>query len=86
MALGLGDGSEIRTPMAITVIAGLSFSTLLTLIVIPTIYAGVDRIFGGKRREAPADALEREIAALDHAMLAPEAALLATKTEGEAGV
>ena len=43
MALGLGDGAEIRTPMAIKVIAGLGFSTLITLIVIPTLYAGVDR-------------------------------------------
>jgi HAE1 family hydrophobic/amphiphilic exporter-1 len=39
MALGLGEGAEIRTPMAITVIAGLVSSTVLTLIVIPTVYA-----------------------------------------------
>ncbi|MEJ2635975.1 MAG: efflux RND transporter permease subunit [Calditrichia bacterium] len=39
MALGLGDGAEIRTPMAITVIAGLISATLLTLVVIPTVYA-----------------------------------------------
>ncbi len=39
MALGLGDGAEIRTPMAITVIAGLISSTVLTLVVIPTFYA-----------------------------------------------
>ena len=38
MALGLGDGAEIRTPMAITVIVGLLVSTLLTLVVIPTVY------------------------------------------------
>jgi HAE1 family hydrophobic/amphiphilic exporter-1 len=38
MALGLGDGAEIRTPMALTVIFGLTSSTLLTLIVIPTLY------------------------------------------------
>ncbi|MEZ4450179.1 MAG: efflux RND transporter permease subunit [Nannocystaceae bacterium] len=76
MALGLGDGSEIRTPMAITVIAGLSFSTVLTLVVIPTIYAGVDALLGGRRREPPADALEREIAALRPEQLAPEAASL----------
>ena len=43
MALGLGEGAEIRTPMALTVIAGLISSTLLTLIVIPTVYAAVDR-------------------------------------------
>ncbi len=39
MALGLGEGAEIRTPMAITVIAGLISATVLTLVVIPTVYA-----------------------------------------------
>jgi multidrug efflux pump subunit AcrB len=38
MALGIGEGAEIRTPMAITVIVGLSAATLLTLVVIPTLY------------------------------------------------
>ena len=38
MALGLGDGAEIRTPMAVSVICGLLTSTFLTLLVIPTIY------------------------------------------------
>lgn len=70
MAIGLGDGAEIRQPMAITVIAGLSFSTVLTLVVIPTIYAGLDRLFG-RRREAPARALERELMALDTELLGP---------------
>jgi HAE1 family hydrophobic/amphiphilic exporter-1 len=43
MALGLGEGAEIRTPMAITVIFGLISSTALTLVVIPTVYMLVDR-------------------------------------------
>ncbi|WP_339087572.1 efflux RND transporter permease subunit [Shewanella chilikensis] len=43
MAIGLGDGSEVRAPMAITVIFGLSLSTLLTLVVIPVLYALFDR-------------------------------------------
>ncbi len=43
LALGLGEGAEIRTPLAITVIAGLIASTFLTLIVIPVIYSLVDR-------------------------------------------
>ncbi len=38
MALGVGEGSELRTPMAITVISGLLCSTLLTLIVLPVLY------------------------------------------------
>jgi HAE1 family hydrophobic/amphiphilic exporter-1 len=43
MAVGIGDGAEIRTPMAITVIFGLLFSTLLTLYFIPVIYSLFDR-------------------------------------------
>jgi hydrophobic/amphiphilic exporter-1 (mainly G- bacteria), HAE1 family len=43
LATGLGDGAEIRQPMAITVIFGLSISTALTLIVIPVLYAVLDR-------------------------------------------
>ena len=43
MAIGFGEGSEVRTPMAITVIGGLLVSTLLTLIVIPVVYSLMDR-------------------------------------------
>lgn len=43
MAIGLGEGAELRTPMAITVIGGLLIGTLLTLIVIPTVYDVVVR-------------------------------------------
>jgi HAE1 family hydrophobic/amphiphilic exporter-1 len=43
MALGLGEGSEMRTPMAVTVIGGLLTSTLLTLVVIPVMYSLLDR-------------------------------------------
>ncbi|MEE8344438.1 MAG: efflux RND transporter permease subunit [Woeseiaceae bacterium] len=43
MAIGFGEGAEVRTPMAITVIGGLLVSTLLTLIVIPVVYSVLDR-------------------------------------------
>ena len=43
LALGFGDGAELRAPMGITVIGGLLFSTLLTLVVIPVMYAIMDR-------------------------------------------
>ena len=43
MGLGLGSGAEMRTPLAITVIGGLLFSTLLTLIIIPVLYGTVHR-------------------------------------------
>lgn len=43
MSLGFGEGAEIRAPMAVTVMSGLTFSTLLTLLVIPVVYEAVDR-------------------------------------------
>jgi len=38
MAIGGGQGSEMWSPMAIAVIGGLTISTVLTLILIPTLY------------------------------------------------
>jgi len=43
MALGIGEGAELRTPMALTVIGGMITSTLLTLLVVPAVYAILDR-------------------------------------------
>ena len=43
MAIGLGEGSELRSPMALAVIGGLLSSTALTLVVIPVVYRLVDR-------------------------------------------
>jgi HAE1 family hydrophobic/amphiphilic exporter-1 len=51
MALGLGEGSEMRTPMAVTVIGGLLTSTFLTLLVVPVMYSLLDR-----RKDAALDA------------------------------
>jgi hydrophobic/amphiphilic exporter-1 (mainly G- bacteria), HAE1 family len=43
MALGLGEGAELRAPLAVTVIGGLAAATVLTLIVIPVVYSLLDR-------------------------------------------
>ncbi len=43
MAVGFGEGAEVRAPMAITVIGGLLVSTFLTLVVIPVVYSMMDR-------------------------------------------
>ncbi|MCB9680778.1 MAG: efflux RND transporter permease subunit [Alphaproteobacteria bacterium] len=47
LAFGFGAGAEVQKPLAVTVIGGLSCSTLLTLVVIPAVYAivtsGADR-------------------------------------------
>jgi len=47
-ALGIGPGSEIRTPMAIAVIGGLIVATMLSLIVVPSFYV----IAEGKRKKS----------------------------------
>jgi len=41
LALGIGEGSEIQQPLALTIITGLLSSTILTLIIIPIIYLQV---------------------------------------------
>lgn len=43
MAIGIGEGSEMLQPMAITAIGGLVYATILTLIVVPVIYAIFNR-------------------------------------------
>jgi len=47
MLVATGEGSEMRKPMAITIISGLSLSTLLTLVIIPMVYY----MFGGKDKK-----------------------------------
>jgi len=46
-AFQLGEGSEIRAPLAATVVGGVIASTLLTLVVVPTMYTILD---GMRRR------------------------------------
>jgi len=52
LALIPGEGSELRVPLAVPVIGGLLFSTLLTLVVIPTLYRLVEA--PGERRRVEA--------------------------------
>ena len=62
LALRLGDGWELRQPLAVTVIGGLLFSTLITLVLVPVLYS----LIGGHgvRREtarAPANGEALEV-------------------------
>lgn len=43
MALGLGRGSELQQPLAISVIGGLLLATFLTLILIPVVYETIEK-------------------------------------------
>ena len=51
LAIGLGEGGEVQAPLARAVIGGLISSTLITLVIIPTVYVWFDtHVPGGKHR------------------------------------
>ena len=57
LALGIGEGSEMLSPLAVTIVAGLSFSTLVSLLLVPSIY----RLLGARgshRQDSQGDAAE----------------------------
>ncbi len=45
LALSTGEGSEIWQPLGITMVAGLSLSTLITMLFVPTLYATFEAKF-----------------------------------------
>ncbi len=51
-ALGIGDGGEFRSPMAIGVIGGLIVSTLLSLVFVPSFYTVMDDVSAFVARHA----------------------------------
>ncbi|MBE5942952.1 MAG: hypothetical protein E7264_10500 [Lachnospiraceae bacterium] len=57
MALGLGMGADMVQPMALVVIGGLIYGTILTLIVVPCIY----ELFNNKKVAKMDEDAEREI-------------------------
>jgi HAE1 family hydrophobic/amphiphilic exporter-1 len=50
LALGLGEGSEARAPMAHAVIGGVIASTLLTLLIVPVVFTYLDDLGARLRR------------------------------------
>ncbi len=52
LAFGGGSGNESQAPMAVVVIFGLSFSTLITLVLIPVVYTYFDDLVNKMRRFA----------------------------------
>ena len=51
LAFGAGEGAELRIPMAITIIGGITASTLGSLFVLPSLYLLLDRLHPGRRLE-----------------------------------
>jgi HAE1 family hydrophobic/amphiphilic exporter-1 len=52
MALGIGEGAELQAPLARVVIGGLLASTMITLIVVPTVYTLFEEGWKGLRSGA----------------------------------
>jgi hydrophobic/amphiphilic exporter-1 (mainly G- bacteria), HAE1 family len=60
VGIGLGEGAEFYRPMAVAIIGGVITSTVLTLLVIPTFYDGIEIA-----RERAADKLRIRLATLN---------------------
>ncbi len=60
LGLGLGQGAEMRAPMARAVIGGLITSTLLTLIVVPVVYTILDDLAIALRRRWAGSVIHEE--------------------------
>lgn len=61
LALGLGESGESWAPMARSVMGGLTAATLLTLVIVPVIYASLER-FGERRRAKKQRKREQKLA------------------------
>ena len=53
MSLGIGEGAELQAPLARVVIGGLAASTLITLVVVPTVYTIFEEGLKGLRSGLP---------------------------------
>jgi len=70
-AIGFGEGSEFRQPMAVAVIGGLVTSTVLSLVLVPVVYEFVDDFEAWLRPKLIPLITPKEGPALPHVATAP---------------
>jgi multidrug efflux pump len=59
LAIGLGDGGELRRPLGIAIVGGLILSQMLTLYTTPVVYLYLDRLrLWLRNRRSQGEALE----------------------------
>jgi multidrug efflux pump len=63
LALGLGEGAELRRPLGIAIVGGLVFSQMLTLYTTPVVYLYLDRFGHWFRRQRERRGLRRRTGA-----------------------
>lgn len=56
LALGHGEGAELRVPLGISIVGGLLLSQLLTLYTTPVVFCCMDRLSRRRPKAAPAPA------------------------------
>jgi hypothetical protein len=62
LALGIGEGAELQSPLALTVMGGLTATTFLTLVFIPALYVIVTERFEKKLTKTELDFREDAVA------------------------
>ena len=60
LALGAGDGAELRRPLGIAIVGGLLVSQVLTLYTTPVVYLYLDRMSQASKRRRAARRARRE--------------------------
>ena len=70
IALGLGAGAESRRPLGLAVVGGMLFSTFLTLVLVPVVYALLSRFTSEKKRAVPAGIPTDDVPARGELLLA----------------
>ena len=64
LLFGVGEGSELRQPLGVTIVGGLLVSQLLTLYTTPAVYLLISKLKPAKRRSAAVTAVDHKVQGL----------------------